>query len=455
MADEPNKQMDQLLRDYARERRRGPDPRLHPATRQLLQAEVARTYGKPARPPFWSRLRAFWPQIAFGAGLGAIFLVAALSLRQPRPALEEAPALKTENANADEKTSGPLGSALPALNAPAQPTDKDQAPARELKRGLEEQLEREVVVRPSDRAKSVRGEQVDDRAAAGLASAVKSERDQLAASPQGANRALDSAAPSTLAAGSALAGRLQLGEQAAAPAGSYAFRRAVPQETPQQLAKTLPSQPPASKADAAVPAAPQPVPVSRALAASGVRTPLIEQTARPVTLQMAEAASTSPLVRARFVELSEPGQPQISAILTSFQVEQRDQNLTIVDQDGSVYSGSILSRPGLEQQNALGLDPSLFGWRESSNPAANFPNSAIFYFQAQGTNRTSGEQVVLTGRYLEKTNFQAAEQRARTVASKRYSVSTNALEKAHRAILGRATIGQTTNIPVRAVSVDQ
>jgi hypothetical protein len=81
MADEQNKDMEKILRAYAEARRKGADLPLHPATRKMLHAEVARRFKNGDREPFWSRLRAFWPQLAFGSGLCAILLVAVISLR--------------------------------------------------------------------------------------------------------------------------------------------------------------------------------------------------------------------------------------------------------------------------------------------------------------------------------------------------------------------------------------
>src|SRR5688572_7392888 len=84
MPDDPNKKMDDLLKAYARERRKAPELNLHPVTRKMLQAEVARTIGSENDRPSWLyRLRAFWPQIAFAGSLCVILGIAVLSLRQP------------------------------------------------------------------------------------------------------------------------------------------------------------------------------------------------------------------------------------------------------------------------------------------------------------------------------------------------------------------------------------
>src|SRR5206468_12506038 len=67
MADEPNNKMDEVLKAYAKKRREdaaGP-VELHPATRKLLQGEVARVYtNKRPASGFVELLLRFWPRIA-------------------------------------------------------------------------------------------------------------------------------------------------------------------------------------------------------------------------------------------------------------------------------------------------------------------------------------------------------------------------------------------------------
>src|SRR5688500_421162 len=121
MPDEPNKKMDELLRAYAQQRRKTPELPLHPATRQMLQGEVTRVYGKEAGGrSWWMRLRAFWPQIAFGAALSAVLVVAVLSLQQPsrqEPVADSASAPSPSATAQDRETvtiSAASGPAAPA-----------------------------------------------------------------------------------------------------------------------------------------------------------------------------------------------------------------------------------------------------------------------------------------------------------------------------------------------------
>src|SRR5262249_25562886 len=80
MPSEPDNKMEELLKAYARKRRQdaGAPLELHPATRQLLQAEVKRLR-QPAPQEAGSRWKMFallWPRVAFAsvlfAGLGVV-----------------------------------------------------------------------------------------------------------------------------------------------------------------------------------------------------------------------------------------------------------------------------------------------------------------------------------------------------------------------------------------------
>ncbi len=74
MADEPNKRMDETLKAYAGQRRQqaGAPFELHPATRQILRGEVARTYKQASRGSWVQRMLAVWPRVAFATACVAI-----------------------------------------------------------------------------------------------------------------------------------------------------------------------------------------------------------------------------------------------------------------------------------------------------------------------------------------------------------------------------------------------
>ncbi len=84
MPSDPDNKMDELLKSYAKKRRdeAGDPPEMHPATRRLLQAEIAKLRPEPsALPvPWWQNLLMFWPRLAFATGVFIVLGVAAWSL---------------------------------------------------------------------------------------------------------------------------------------------------------------------------------------------------------------------------------------------------------------------------------------------------------------------------------------------------------------------------------------
>ena len=83
MPDEPNKNMEDLLRAYARRREPEPAFELHPATRLLLRDEAMRST-KAASRPKGSLLAALLPRIAFGGGIFVLLLGGLLILQNGR-----------------------------------------------------------------------------------------------------------------------------------------------------------------------------------------------------------------------------------------------------------------------------------------------------------------------------------------------------------------------------------
>src|SRR5258708_35343746 len=81
---EPERDIEKTLRDYAKRRweQAGTPPPMHPATRRLLQGEVARL--KNRRPPAaasWSQLLwGSWPRILVNAAVAMLVVAAVLFL---------------------------------------------------------------------------------------------------------------------------------------------------------------------------------------------------------------------------------------------------------------------------------------------------------------------------------------------------------------------------------------
>jgi hypothetical protein len=127
---EPNKEIDQLLRAYAKKRREQQAPELHPASRKMLQDTVRQTFGTApptsARPSAWT-----WRRFVFGGSLAAVVIIVALVgvRKSPEPAsldragkqlLDEAPVAHFAPAPALDMPP-PATASAPPVAAPAPP----------------------------------------------------------------------------------------------------------------------------------------------------------------------------------------------------------------------------------------------------------------------------------------------------------------------------------------------
>src|SRR4051812_4249835 len=88
MPEQPKNKAEELLQRHAKERReRGGDFALHPATRQLLQGEVARHYGAAAQTERRAGIAAWftaWRSVSFAAALVVVLGVGAWIASRPR-----------------------------------------------------------------------------------------------------------------------------------------------------------------------------------------------------------------------------------------------------------------------------------------------------------------------------------------------------------------------------------
>ena len=145
MPDEPDNEMDEVLRRYARAARTRPEVRMHPATRQMLQGEVKRTYARRAASRGWFSgrwWRRFWPYLAVTAVLALIFADFVLPRQAPEPELKMAqntppPTIRPENQEpesiAEPPTQAPEVNAAKTGVPPAEPSS-DSALRREYRR---------------------------------------------------------------------------------------------------------------------------------------------------------------------------------------------------------------------------------------------------------------------------------------------------------------------------------
>jgi hypothetical protein len=393
MPDEPNKNMDALLRSYAKKRREAPELPVHPATRAMLQGEVHRKF--PPRQTSGNGWRAYLPQIAFGSALCLVIglTIAVLKL----PPQENLPA-KQEVALNEE----PQPEAVPVSGVVAELDEKKE---EELLLFRDRQLSLEP---PKEAAPEQRSAGLDDSSAGKRADAADL-------------RLLNETATQTIA---------QRRDEDAQE--RFAFKDIT------------------APAPALAPA--QNIATETAAAAPSSLGATVEQLgkakARPEVLARArELTNLGAALRTHFVQTNLP----TSVVLRSFQVEQLGEQLRVVDSDGSVYAGGIQLTQSVGQDARVILTKTV----EERDLSA---NSAVYNFEASGSNRTLARPVVIRGQYFERTNLlapgsvdlllSAPNTPARPQAKRTTS------PQARRAIVGRALIGETNEVPVRALSVE-
>jgi hypothetical protein len=412
MPDEPNKKMDEMLRTYAQERRKGVDVQLHPATRNLLQGEVRRVFGTEERRPWWKRLRAFWPQLTFAGSMCLIMGIAILSLRES-PRDEPAAMKESEVELLPRRDESALQEKDASSKLKGQTEEQSARSLTELKQAAPPP-EARAPQGPVAGNRDLRREEVLTRgmSPAQQPAIVPQERYRPPGDASARERVLTDAATAT--APSTTVSEMRLQKKLEAPAKAEdanqpALNEAVAlQSAPEGPLKTV----------AGRSASPRPASVSLA----------------------ADMTNLGAARRLNFVQVSNVSAKAIApsgsnAVLTSFQVEQLGNSVKFLDRDGSVYSGELEATNSVA---ALAL----------TDDARKLDSSAAYYFRVQGTNRTLGKNVVLTGEYLEQTNQAPSSLDTFAIApgnAARQKVQPRFL------IIGNATVGSTNQVPVRAV----
>lgn len=483
MPDDPNKKMDELLKAYAQERRKAPEPTLHPATRKMLQGEVARVLGSADPQRSWlHRFRSFWPQIAFGTSLCLILGIAVFSLRQPPPstkqkALSDSKTLEEKNVKAAEDASLAVVPA-PEQDAPVLLKKKDGLEGQEVEQLR--QVELRLLKREQPRPVPQEPEPVKERLFLQEPQQVREAQVQVPA-PTTLSRdvasgggigggARSQAAPSQAQSARVETLQDQAGAKPATPTDPYSVDKAAgtrpasvdsearsrATRTP-QLATTAPSSAstvsgPSDNAVAGLPPA--------NVANRGLQISTAEKLARANEMTNLGAAR-----RLQFFQTSAPTPTAVTtasavtaptALFTSFQMEQLGTNIRFLDNDGSVYLGIIDQPTNLPGQVVAGttvverrLDERL---REQSASAAAPANAPAFSFTAHGTNVTLGKNIVLTGQFFERTNSGPSALDSLAVYKTQAAGRGAQRPEPQHTIIGTAVIGTSNQIPLRAVT---
>jgi hypothetical protein len=493
MSNEPERPIEKLLRAAAQKRRdeAGAPLELHPATRRLLQGEVARQLAKPERAArsFPQLLARLWPRFALGVALFAVLVVAA-RLLVPMPGKDKSEALLAKNepipqaAPAKEHLPTPPAATATVPAAPPPVTEANPSAATFTD-----------AARPTP-SKSARQYRVEEQRLLKDSSTLQTDRDaakklESAAAPRLADR--EKAAEAKIAASGGTRAPLPAGtvngsyERQLGLAGKPAPPGGVPAApaspspiatTPTQVSemsvdesakrtREKADQPafayksPPTVASASSPKYSSAAPDSFAESAAEARK---EARSVSVAQRFAQVAPGSK-AKNRLADKASPAQP----VLTSFQVEQSGSELRIVDGDGSVYSGFVQLADHANRLGSVNGDKPAAALALKAPAAKPAPQSAMaagstkqagqnYYFRVTGTNRTLHKKVVFTGNLVAAANVTLFTQ---TTNASTYGSAVGGSQPApavqspqpllNARISGKAVIGDRKEIEINAV----
>jgi hypothetical protein len=166
--------------------------------------------------------------------------------------------------------------------------------------------------------------------------------------------------------------------------------------------------------------------------------------------------------RGQFKAAAKPAEP--NQVLAAFQVEQAGNQLRVIDNDGSTYTGGVELAAGelfsntatdREEVKLLKTDGNGAARNITAKSASNAQAAQNYFFRVAGTNRTLNQQVVFSGNFLEATKAPAA---AQMETNRWQNVGTSQLQQSapmllNSTIFGRAQVGDQKEIQINAVPV--
>lgn len=454
--------MDRQLREYAQARRReAAIGELHPATRRLLQAEVARVYGQPraTRAPRrldWNRL---WFRVAFAGGGLAVLLLAGtvwVSLmarpREPRP-LPQPGEERTHNAPPLQSSPMPdEPSPQRSAFASTEPFAADTgANLRSAERGM---AGREIIAG---------GQSTGPLAAPASKAAAVEETDPLPAA--------DTASAGQSAAGAAPVAAVALtASDFGRKKASRAEAETLAKETSLRLTEATAGQHVEGRERVARSkgAAESPAEAVVGLAEARGAAP----TAEDAAIQAAATRNGTAGTPVAFFKNEAPTRGDLT-VLNTFSLVQNGEELRLIDGDGSIYVGKVAAGVASPARSA-GETALPFAVAQSPRPsppaaaAANPPRYAgtsqagqVYTFTARGTNLTLNQLVVVQGHYLVGSlpvrSADGVGQEG-SPGQRRITFGASPAEAARQSppasvslVQGQATIGGSNTILIRAV----
>jgi hypothetical protein len=440
MDNEPERPIERLLRAAAKKRRdeAGAPLELHPATRCLLQGEVARKHAGAGRESrsFFQVFGQLWPRFAWGLAILAVLAVGGymflpvlgkgkpptlLTRNEPMPQARPAKEALPPPPVAPATIPPPAASATRANPSAVASADKPQparpSPGPQIAGGLRplpkdglaaqtdvkmaEKLALADSPQPANRNKVAEAEVAAPSGTPAPAPVVMASRAIAQPSKSYGKPASVVSAPTAPAsplpvATTPAAGGIVTADESKKLAVDRVGQSGFAYKSLPSLASTAPSKPSSGTTDSLLKSAP----VARKEAGSVSATQWFAQVAQ------------SPKTKASFADKLTPAHP----VLASFQVEQAGLKLRIVDSDGSVYSGTMQvatvarSRRSAKSEPAAAARPSQApGGKLEERPAARFDSDQLapktYSFRVTGTNRSLQKKVVFTGNLLAATNL--------------------------------------------------
>jgi hypothetical protein len=452
---EPERKIEKLLRAYAKKRRDGTGDAfaLHPATRRRLQAEVDRQFAGPSEEESVSLWQLFRQQWALLAGFAlVIFFVATMFL----PALSKAK-LKTQSASAmsNLKQIGVAAQIAAVDNNGRLPATLNELTNNHL-------LSEKVLTDPVSGKQFMfagGGEKLDTLASNAV----------LAYSPEDKKgRAV------LLADGSVqMMSRTQFDDlerrtlnAPTAPTEVADMRREIAgnSQSSDKLASDRPDLPVAAPTVSSGTFALNGLNGSVgggnnfALENQGLAVATVTPAAAPVKhlFKDTERAKSEALDMNSNSQKFRNAVANTAPVLASFELQQNGSSLAVVDADGSVYQGSLLTNNPVSQSQAP--TAMLRGTTQNQvSPGAKNEDAAgnNFYFRVSGQNRTSKQNVVFSGSLIplagDAVNSQAAATANNSAVAGEMSQAQNAALFSNSRIAGTATVDTTNQIEVNAM----
>ena len=455
-----------LLKSYAKKRAEdaGVTGELHPATRRLLQGEVAklRLEAQAAGGPSWLQwLILFWPRLA---AVSAIFVMLVTGVWLLLPDAQPSATMLAQN---DDARSGRTRPDAPASrefyrHAPAPVTDAprpERAANEPAFAPAVTPIKRELSQSTSDRAQDekrlaeqeMRSKQSVPRPGGELRSGdmQRTEADRLpritaAQEPADASkRKTYLLADAQVSAGASLSSPVP-----ASPASSLAQAQST---DALGVSSSVLQAPPATSVPPSVPAPAAQTPSASLVVADSTD----PSNGRLLSFRRQEISASSGVtggqaeLNLRFVQSDKEqkaaalkASPDAGALLGNFQLLREGKVVRVIDSDGSTYVGQMV--------DSAATSPAQAGRTDVRNPQ----------FRVAGTHRTTGQAVIFEGSFLADAGAKDAldalsksiDPAPKSLAQRSRSLGGASLSPSDR-VVGTVRVNGTNIFPVRAVSV--